>query len=196
MINLSTTSSSTVAAPQSRRRSIRRLWRGPAVAAATALLLGLLDQAAEAQVRRSGYDLPATLAVEAASEAVRVCAERGYPVSAAVVDPSGEIKAFVKGDHSTVHTKTSSFRKAYTVVTLGPVFGFEALGAFVEKTRGGPNTAALASLPDVLLLAGGVAIRAKGETIAAIGVGGAPGGEKDEVCAAAGAAKIGDRLPQ
>lgn len=195
MTSLFIASTATTTVPAQRRR-LRGLWRGPAVAAATALLLGLLDQAAEAQVRRTGYDLPATLAVEAAAEAVRVCAERGYPVSAAVVDPSGEIKAFVKGDHSTVHTKTSSFRKAYTVVTLGPVFGFEALSAFVEKTRGGPNTAALASLPDVLMLAGGVAIRAKGETVAAIGVGGAPGGEKDEVCAAAGAAKIRDRLPE
>lgn len=150
---------------------------------------------AGAQVRNVGYDLPLALASEAALEAVRVCAERGWPVTAAVVDASGETKVLAKGDHSTVHTKVSSFRKAYTVVTLGPVFGFDALSTFVEKTRGGPNTQALASLPDVLLLAGGVGVKVKGEIVAAIGVGGAPGGEKDEACAAAGLARIADRLP-
>ncbi|MFG1351327.1 heme-binding protein [Xanthobacter autotrophicus] len=163
-----------------------------------ALLLagGIMAAApAVAQVRGSGWELPLTLANEAALEAVRACAEKGWPVSVAVVDVSGEIRVLVKGDHSTTHTRTSSFRKAYTVATLGPVFGFDTLSAFVEKTRGGPNTQALASLPDILLLAGGVGVKAKGEIVAAIGVGGAPGGEKDEACAAAGLARIADRLP-
>jgi len=46
-----------------------------------------------------------------------------------------------------------------------------------------------------MLLPGAVAFKAKGEIVAAIGVGGSPGGEKDEACAAAGLAKIKDRLP-
>jgi uncharacterized protein GlcG (DUF336 family) len=32
--------------------------------------------------------------------------------------------------------------------------------------------------------------------VGALGVGGAPGGDKDEVCAQAGVAKIADRLPR
>ena len=160
-----------------------------------ALILAGLAAPAAAQVRGSGWELPLALANEAALEAVRACSEKGWPVSVAVVDVSGETRVLVKGDHSTTHTRTSSFRKAYTVATLGPVFGFDTLSAFVEKTRGGPSTQALASLPDILLLAGGVGVKAKGEIVAAIGVGGAPGGEKDEACAAAGLAKIADRLP-
>jgi uncharacterized protein GlcG (DUF336 family) len=42
--------------------------------------------------------------------------------------------------------------------------------------------------------AGGLPIMAGGELIGAIGVGGAPGGDKDEVCAKAGLARIQDRL--
>jgi uncharacterized protein GlcG (DUF336 family) len=42
--------------------------------------------------------------------------------------------------------------------------------------------------------AGGVPIKVGSETIGAIGVSGAPGGEKDEACANAGIAKIGDLL--
>lgn len=152
--------------------------------------------AAQAQVRNSGYDLPAALAVEAAAEALRFCDAAGYRVSVAVVDPSGEIKAAIKGDHSTVHTKDTSFRKAYTVVTLGPIFGFDTLGAFAERAKTNPAAPAFMSLPNIILLAGGVAVKAHGEIVAAIGVGGAPGGEKDEACAAAGLAKIADRLPR
>ncbi len=163
----------------------------PAVLLAFALGPG----AAGAQVRNSGYDLPVALAVEAATAALKACETAGYKVSVAVVDSSGETRAFLKGDHATVHTRETSFRKAYTTVTLGPVFGFDALGAFVEKARASPVAASFLTVPNIILLPGAVAIRAKGEIVAAIGVGGAPGGEKDEACAAAGAAAIKTRLP-
>jgi uncharacterized protein GlcG (DUF336 family) len=151
---------------------------------------------ASAQVRTSGYDLPADLAVEAANAAVHACADNRYRVSAAVVDPSGELKAFIKGDHSTTHTRETAFRKAYTQVTMGPIFGFDALSRWVEALRGNPNAPSFLTVPNIILLPGAVAIKAKGEIVAAIGVGGAPGGDKDEVCAAAGLAAIQDRLPQ
>jgi uncharacterized protein GlcG (DUF336 family) len=43
-------------------------------------------------------------------------------------------------------------------------------------------------------LAGAVAIKRNGEIVAALGVGGSPGGDKDEACAEAGVAKIRDRV--
>ncbi|MFZ2870110.1 GlcG/HbpS family heme-binding protein [Zavarzinia sp.] len=150
---------------------------------------------AEAQVAKSGAFLPLSLAIEAASAAIAACEAGGYNVSVAVVDASGVVKLQAKGDHSTIHTRDSSFRKAYSVVTLGPVFKFETSGdlaALVAKSPAGP---ALASLPDILPLAGGVAIKSGDEIIAAIGVGGAPGGDKDEACAQAGVARIRDRIP-
>jgi uncharacterized protein GlcG (DUF336 family) len=112
------------------------------------------------------------------------------------VDPSGEIRAFIKDDHSTVHTKDTSYRKAYTTVALGPIFGFDTLSTFVEKTKGGPLVASFLTVPNVIFLPGGIAVKARSEIVAAIGVGGAPGGERDEVCALAGLDKIRSRLPQ
>ena len=153
----------------------------------------------------SGYVLPLELASAAAAEAIKECESAGYYVSATVVDISGVVKILAKGDKSTIHTKDTSFRKAYTAVTMGPIFKFETTGQFVEKlgkassaTEAGkiPNATALANIPDIILLQGGVVIRAKGEIVAAIGVGGAPGGDKDEICAQAGVAKIRDRLPK
>lgn len=151
---------------------------------------------ATAQVQTSGNFLSLDLAMEAATEAARVCAEKGWPVSVSIVDAAGNIKLQAKGDHSTVHTKDASFRKAYTTVTMGPLFGFDRLGDWVEKLKANPFAATYATLPDIYLLPGAIAVKMKGEIVAAIGVGGAPGGEKDEICAAAGLAKIQDRLPQ
>lgn len=113
---------------------------------------------------------------------------------ATVADPSGLVKLLAKGDHSTVHTKDTSYRKAYTVVTLGPIFKFDTSGKFAEMVAKNPSGRALSPLPDVIALAGGVAIRRDGEMVAALGVGGAPGGDKDEACAQAGVARIIDRV--
>lgn len=147
-----------------------------------------------AQVGESGYSLPLALAVKAATKAIATCASNGYPVSAVVVDPSGVIKLEAKGDHSTIHTTTSAFRKAYTVVTFGPIFRFDASSTFAALVAKNPNGAALATLPDIALLAGGVAIKARDEVVSALGVAGSPGGDKDEACAQAGVASIKDDL--
>ena len=101
-----------------------------------------------AQVAESGYSLPLALAVKAATKAIATCASNGYPVSAVVVDTSGVIKLEAKGDHSTIHTTTSAFRKAYTVVTFGPIFRFDASSAFAALAAKNPAGAAFATLPD------------------------------------------------
>lgn len=149
---------------------------------------------AQAQVQLSAPGLPLALAQEAAQEAISVCEAGGYRVSASVVDVSGVERVFLRGDHSTVHTHETAFKKAYTVASLGPVFGATTSGALTEKLAKTPTGPALSSVGNVILLAGGVAIRVGNETIAALGVGGAPGGALDEHCAQAGVAKIQDRL--
>ena len=149
---------------------------------------------AVAQVGESGYSLPLTLALKAATNAIATCASNGYPVSAAVVDTSGVIKLEAKGDHSTIGTMTSAFRKAYTVVTFGPIFKFEASSTFAALAAKNPAGPALGTLPDIALLPGAVAIKAGDEIVAALGVGGSPGGDKDEACAQAGVASIKDDL--
>lgn len=164
---------------------------------AIAVFIGVfMLQISSAQADSGGYVLPQALAAEAATEAIKVCESNGYRVSAAVVDDSGVLKLFMKGDKSTIHTYDASFRKAYTVVTMGPIFKFDASSQFVERFSKNPSPPALSTLPNIALLPGAVAIRANGEIVAALGVGGAAGGDKDEVCAQAGLAKIIDRLPK
>lgn len=142
------------------------------------------------------YRIPMDLAIEAAQEAVRVCAAQRYWVTATVIDMDGVPKVVLRGDNSTIHTRESSFRKAYTVVTLGPIFGFTSSGRFFELMKTSPFAPQLATLNNVMALPGAVAFNAKGGMVGALGVGGAPGGDKDEVCARAGLAKVEGRLPR
>lgn len=150
---------------------------------------------AMAQVMTGAKQMTLDLALEAATEAIRVCSKSGWPVSVSVVDAAGNVILQAKGDHSAVHTREASFRKAYTTVAYAPLFGFDKLSQWVESLRTNPLAPSYATLPNIFLLPGAVTVRASGEVIAAIGVGGAPGGDKDEICAAAGLAKISDRLP-
>jgi uncharacterized protein GlcG (DUF336 family) len=142
------------------------------------------------------YALPLSLALEAAIEAVNVCAQHGYQVTATVVDIDGVPQVALRGDGATIHTAESSFDKAYTVVTLGPIFDFDTSGKFFEMTKTSPYAPRLSTMHNVMALPGAVAFKSKNAIVGALGVGGAPGGDKDEVCAAAGVAKVAGRLPR
>jgi uncharacterized protein GlcG (DUF336 family) len=102
----------------------------------------------------------------------------------------------IRGDGATVHTGESSFEKAYTVVTLGPMFDFDTSGGLFDLVKTSPYAPRLATMRNVMALPGAVAFKAKNAIVGALGVGGAPGGDKDEVCARAGVAKVSDRLPK
>jgi uncharacterized protein GlcG (DUF336 family) len=141
------------------------------------------------------YLLPLDLALEAATEAVRVCTLQGYRVTATVVDMDGVPQVALRGDGATVHTAESSFEKAFTVVTLGPEFNFDTSGALFELVKTNPYLPRLAQVRNVMALPGAVAFHANGAIVGALGIGGSPGGDKDEVCARAGIAKVADRLP-
>ena len=159
-------------------------------------LAGLVLAAAPAaaQVNLGGAPLPLTLAIEAAQGAIAACEAQGWPVTVAVVDVNGVQRLLARADHATIHTDVTAFRKAYTVATLGPIFRFDASSAFAQTVAGNPAALPLTSIPNVIALAGGIAVKRGEEIVAAIGVGGAPGGDKDEACACAGLARIADRL--
>jgi uncharacterized protein GlcG (DUF336 family) len=141
------------------------------------------------------YSLPLDVALDAAKEAIRVCETKHYWVTATVLDMDGVPQVVLRGDRSTVHTAESSMRKAFTVVTLGPEFGFDRSSGFFELMKTSPYAPQLATVHNVMALPGAVAFKVNGEIVGALGIGGAPGGDKDEVCAAAGVAKVADRLP-
>lgn len=122
-----------------------------------------------------------------ASEAVRVCATRGYSVTATVVDPTGHQQAVVKGDTVPLQSLSVSYRKAYTAYSYGMAFNKDSTSELIAAKVTGPlDGGVLATVPEVLFIPGGVTLRTADRTvIGGIGVSGAPGGDKDEACAQA-----------
>lgn len=161
---------------------------GAIVAALTAALAGAGALAGEALP--TAKVLPLELALQAAEAALDACRANGYRVSVAVVDRGGLVTVQLRGDGAGPHTLDSSARKAYTALSLR-----RSTRALVALVRKYPAAAGLARMNEhILLLGGGLPIEAGDEVIAAIGVGGAPGGGKDEACARAGLKSIVDRL--
>ncbi len=148
----------------------------------------------QAQNILTTHRLSAGLASEAVSAAVAACAKQGYKVTAAIVDADGVEQAILRGDGATMTALKAARDKAYTAFMLGAPRNEDSSGAIASRIGANASAGGLAKLPHVLLLQGALVIRVDGEAIAAIGVGGAPGGNLDEGCAKAGVDAIRDRL--
>ena len=140
---------------------------------------------AAAPMVRVERNLSLALASQIAAESVAACAANGYGVSATVVDRAGTVRAVQRADGAGPHTLASSERKAWTAASWK-----SPTQALMEGAQKNPAAANLVHLPGALLLGGGVPIRAAGEVIGAVGVGGAPGGHLDEQCANAALEKV------
>lgn len=150
--------------------------------------LACLATASQAQVLQE-KNLPLSIAADIAREAVAACAAQGYNISAAVVDREGVLRALMRADMAGVHTPEAARRKAYTSAsTRIPTT------MMVENIQKNPASAQLVAIDGFLVVGGGVPVKVGNETIGAVGVGGAPGGQLDEACANAAIAKVQDQL--
>ncbi|MFF7709085.1 heme-binding protein [Pseudomonas sp. NPDC007930] len=129
--------------------------------------------------------LPWQTAEKLAAEAVQTCAAQGYSVTATVVDPSGHQQAVIKGDSVPLQSLSVAYRKAYTAFSYGQAFNKNSTSEIIAAKEDGPVNGALNTVPEVLFIPGGVTLRkASGQVLGGLGVSGAPGGDKDEACAA------------
>ncbi len=130
-------------------------------------------------------------ALRAVHAAVKACEEAGHAVSAAVVSREGVLQALARADDAGPHTVDSSTRKAYTAASLKvPTHELAVLIARKPQIQG------LRDMNEsILILGGGLPIRAGETVIGGIGVGGAPGAHLDEECARAGLAALRKELP-
>jgi uncharacterized protein GlcG (DUF336 family) len=130
------------------------------------------------------------VALEAAQVAVATCKAHGYNVTALVIDSAGVPKAMLVGDGAPGMTTQISQRKAMTALTFK-----RPSGAVGEEAKTDPALAErIKSDPKLIGWAGGLPLKVGDEVIGAIGVSGAPGGDKDEACANPAVAQIQPRL--
>jgi uncharacterized protein GlcG (DUF336 family) len=134
---------------------------------AAALVAGLA-MPAFAQAPQMEKNISMGLAMAIMQGTIDQCTKDGYKVSVTIVDKAGNVAAQIRGDGTNPHTMEFSRLKAYTSRTRG-----QTSLEFMKLTAD-PANAYLKQIPHVV----------------AVGVSGAPGGEKDEVCALAGIAKV------
>jgi len=132
--------------------------------------------------------LSAAMALTIAQTALETCTKQGYRVSVHVLGRNGEVIVAVRGDGAPPHTMENSQRKAYTART----FRIPS-GEFAQRVKDNPNISAV-HLSGIIAAQGALPIKTGDEVIGAVGVSGAPGGEKDEACAKAGLDKVADQL--
>ncbi|MDH5360838.1 MAG: heme-binding protein [Gammaproteobacteria bacterium] len=127
------------------------------------------------------------LARDIANEAVEVCRKQGYHVTAVVVDRHGLLRVALRDDLAARFTLQIAEQKANAAVMSGIDSGaFRANRADIRPEMN--------HVEGILMMQGGVLINAGGYRIGAVGVSGAPGGEKDEVCAKQALKKYQERL--
>ena len=118
-----------------------------------------------------------------AEVAIEDCKNRGYAVSAVVVDHGGNTVVAMRADGASVHTMENARRKAYTAMTFKMT-----TEAFIKDMANRPVRREQTTLPHVIAINGGVPIKAGNEVIGGIGLSGSPG--KDEECVNAGLEKV------
>lgn len=127
------------------------------------------------------------LARDLAQAAVDACRVDGYQVTAVVVSRSGDPQAMLRDSMAPRYTMQIAREKAEAVILSGV--------ASSEFRRNRQDIRMeMNHVKGILVLEGGLPIRAGGSLLGAIGVSGAPGGEKDEVCAQAALNKLQERL--
>jgi len=149
------------------------------------VLTGLcLSGAAHAQAPQAERNVSMAMAQAIISGAIDECAKSSYRVSVVIVDKAGQLAAAQRGDGTSPHTVEFARMKAYTARARN-----QTSLEFATATASG-DSMVLRQIPGVIAIGGGVPIRAGNEAIGGVGVSGAPGGDKDEVCARAGIARV------
>ena len=146
------------------------------------------DEAAASGARRG---IPTALAIEAAQAANASCQASTYKTTTLVADSAGVPIVVISNDGAAAITQRIAMTKAQAVLKYKM-----SSGEVVAKAGTDAALAAEIKANPMIETArpGAFALMAGSEVVGVISVSGAPGGDKDEVCARAGIAKIQDRV--
>ena len=142
-------------------------------------LLCLLASPAHAQLRKVN-DLSLAAANTLANAAMATCQAQGRHIAVTVLDRGGNLVAVQRADGVGPHNTEASRRKASTALSTK-----NDTQALAVAARGNPDMANLTTLPELLLLGGGLPLLAQGQVVGAIGVAGGGGAQQDRACAQA-----------
>jgi uncharacterized protein GlcG (DUF336 family) len=133
------------------------------------------------------HGIPTALAIEAAVEANRVCLGNTYKTTAMITDSAGVPIVMISNDGAAAITQRIAMTKVQAVLKYHMTSGEVAAKAKTDSALAAEIKA------DPLIETarqGAIPIMANGQMVGIFAVSGAPGGDKDEVCARAGLEKI------
>jgi uncharacterized protein GlcG (DUF336 family) len=128
-------------------------------------------------------------ALKAAQAALKKCRDDGFQVTVAVVDRSGVTQAVLRDRFAGPHTVRMAVDKAWTAVSFRT-----STAELAKMTQPGSAQSGIRNRPRVTAVAGGLMIESGGSLVGGIGVSGAPGGDRDDICAKAGIDAIREGL--
>lgn len=154
------------------------------------LVLALAAGAAAAQnATFPTRSLTPETALKAAQAALEHCRKQGWQAAVAVVDRSGIPQVMLRDRFAGAHTVRVSIDKAWTAASFRT-----PTRELAAETQAGRPMSGIRNHPRFMAVGGGQIIEASGSTLGAIGVSGAPGGDADDACAAAGIKAIADAI--
>lgn len=146
-----------------------------------ALLFVSSPLVAEQHALFSTQSLTPEIALKAARAALEKCRGDGYQVAVAVVDRMGVVQVVLRDRFAGAHTPDTATRKAWTTASFRT-----NTSELLSITGPGQPQAGVRDVTNALVLGGALMIEAAGSLVGVIGVSGAPGGDLDDICAAAG----------
>jgi len=127
------------------------------------------------------------LARDIANETILACRKDGFHISAVVVDRFGLTRAALRDDRASRFTLEIAERKANMTVMAWTDSGtFKDARSDIQQE--------LNHIKGLIVMEGGIKIIAGGYNIGAVGVSGAPGGDKDAACARKALDKLAERI--
>jgi len=153
----------------------------------TMMLLSVTGFIAQAADVVSDNSIGMELARDIATETIMACRKDGYHISAVVVDRHGLIRAAIRDDLASRFTLEIAERKANMTV-----MAWTDSGQF-KKAREDIRQE-LNHIDGLIVMEGGIKIISGGYNVGAVGVSGAPGGDKDAACAKKALQKLNERI--
>ena len=155
----------------------------PLLPAVLATLLAAGAASAQGLITQRGLAMNAAL--ELAQASLEKCRADGYKVTITVLNHQARTSVVLSDDGVNPHTVENSFRKAYTAFTTRT--------PTVEMAKRA-QLSGFMLLDNISPLDGGLPVFAGKDLVGAIGISGAPGGDKDTACANVGMQKIAKYL--
>lgn len=129
----------------------------------------------------TSYVMDLKIANQLATNIMQACTDIAKPAAVVILDQGGNVLASQRHETVGIHNLIAAERKAFTAYST-KVTTLE----FMRNAQKNSDSQNLTSLPELLLLGGGVPVFYKKQLLGSVGVAGAGGSLQDDQCAQQG----------